>query len=69
MCLCSEDVQDATWNEAEAYAVNKKVPASKMQLPPARTRAREMDLIRLLLARVAEFKEQWQTIKREPWKL
>jgi hypothetical protein len=48
--------------------VQKTSESNKVVLP-SRTRAREMDMIRLLLGRITEFKKKWLEIKGTEWVL
>ena len=66
-----EDTEnEPEFREAEAVVMNRKaVKGAAGVQPPSKTRAREMDLIRLLLGRIKEFKDQWQEIKGQPWVL
>lgn len=64
----SESDLDIKWEEAEHFATTMR-DKTKVVEPPARTRAREMDLIRLLFARIKDFKALWLKIKKTPWQL
>jgi hypothetical protein len=55
------DETDEKFDETGARLAGIKAP------PPARSRAKELDLIRLLLARIKDFKKQYLEIKKTPW--
>lgn len=76
----SDDENDPQFDEVGHLIANIKVgsffeigPAKVRSFvvvqapPPPGTRAKEMDLIRLLLARIKEFKFKYKEIKKEVW--